>query len=139
METKNTKLSDRKQAYIEKRKQLIELSKEARQLMESGEYETVNEALTDLYRQQNKNIKEFNTFNQWKGSGHIVKKGAKAFLVWGQPRTATQTPEGSQEPEEFKYWPLCYLFANTQVIKPGTEKAEKPVKQVKEKEPLPFD
>lgn len=138
METKNTKLSDRKQAYIEKRKQLIALSKGVRQLIEAGEYDSVNEGLTDIYSQQDEEISEFNTFHQWKDKGYTIKKGEKAFLVWGQPRTVTQAPEGSEEPEEFKYWPVCYLFANTQVIRPEKSTQEQPAKKVKEKEPLPF-
>jgi hypothetical protein len=40
-------------------------------------------------------------------------------------------PEGSEEPEEYKYWPLCYLFADTQVYKRegGQEPAKPEIKK----------
>lgn len=112
--SKNSKLS-RKEQFIEKRKALIALSKMVRPLVEQGEFDTVNEAIKEQYLDLNTEITEFKTFGQWKQEGATVRKGEKAFLVWGQPRKIEQVPEGSDEPEEFKYWPVCYLFANTQV------------------------
>jgi hypothetical protein len=110
------KTNSRKEQYNERRKQLITLSVTMRQLVESGEVESVNEGLKELYIDENPEIKEFKTFRQWKEEGATVHKGEKAFLVWGQPRRVEQTTEASEEPEEYKYWPICYLFANTQVI-----------------------
>jgi len=78
----------------------------------------VNEGLKEIYQETNPEIEEFKTFWQWKEEGATVRKGEKAFLIWGQPRKASQVPDGATEPEEFKYWPVCYLFANTQVYKP---------------------
>jgi hypothetical protein len=114
MSKDNTKTN--KEQYFENRRILIEASKAIRKLIEEGEFETVNEGLKFLYEEENPKIKEFKTFQQWKADGAIVRKGEKAFLIWGQPRKVEQVPEGSQEPEEYKYWPICYLFANTQVI-----------------------
>lgn len=106
----------RKEQYLQNRKNLIDLSQAARELVTSGEFEKVNEALVEgIYKEQDPNIQELKTFNQWKDEGKIIKKGSKAFLVWGQPRKGEQVPEGSDEPEEYKYWPLCYLFSNLQV------------------------
>lgn len=120
----NTKVkqSEKQKQYKANRMALIELSKMIRQLIESGEYDSVNEGLKDIYEQSDPNIIEFRTFNQWKQDGATILKGSKAFLVWGQPRQVSQVPEGSTEPEEFKYWPLAYLFANTQVIFPEKSK-----------------
>lgn len=113
---------NKKEQFLANRKKLIALSQGARELIETGEYGTVNEALTGMYAEENEGIEEFKTFNQWKQDGYTIIKGSTAFLVWGQPRKVEQVPEGADEPEEFKYWPLCYLFANTQVFKPGEEK-----------------
>lgn len=123
-----------KERYQESRKNLIQLSKLSRLLIETGEVETVNEGLIYLYEQQNEGAEEWNTFNQWKQEGYIVAKGSKAFCVWGQPRHVIQTPEGATEPEEYKYWPLCYLFNNLQVIKP-TPAESRPAEPEPEQEP----
>ena len=109
----------RKEQYIENRKKLIAQSQAIRILVKEGAYNTVNDGLRETYEENDSDIEEFNTFNQWKEEGYTIKKGSKAFLFWGQPRKYEQTPEGADEPEEFKYWPLCYLFANTQVFKKG--------------------
>lgn len=107
----------RREQYLAKRKELIVISQAIRLLVKEGEYDTVNEGLHEMYAEQNPGIEEFNTFNQWKEKGYTIRRGSKAFLFWGQPRRAEQTPEGSDEPEEYKYWPLCYLFSNEQVHK----------------------
>ena len=121
--SKNSKTT-RKEQYIEKRKALIELSNLVRPLVQEGEFDTVNEAIKEQYIEQHPEIEEFKTFNQWKEDGATVRKGEKAFLVWGQPRKIEQVPEGSDEPEEFKYWPVCYLFGNTQVYKPSEKETQ---------------
>lgn len=105
------------EAIKEKRRQLIELSQCAKVLVKEGVFGSVNEALLAMYADDNKEIDEFNTIKQWNEKGYRVKKGEKAFLVWGSPRQAEQVPDGSSEPEEYKYWPVCFLFANTQVYK----------------------
>lgn len=133
MENKDSK----KERYLQNRKSLIELSKGARLLVQLEEYSTVNEALIDLYKKENTEINEFKTFWQWKAEGYTIKKGVKSFLVWGQPRQITQVPEDTEEPGEFKYWPLCYLFANTQVIKPEKLKQTQPEPE-EITEPLPI-
>ena len=110
--------STRKEQYLKKRKELIELSKFVRMGVKSGAYDSVNEGLKEIYQETNPEIEEFKTFWQWKEEGATVRKGQTAFLIWGQPRKGEQVPEGTNEPEEYKYWPLCYLFANTQVYRP---------------------
>ena len=118
------KQSKRKEQYIENRKKLIALSQGIRQLVKEGVYDTVNEGLKEFYTDENPEIEEFNTFHQWKEQSFTIEKGSKALLFWGQPRKAQQVPEGTDEPEEYKYWPICYLFANTQVFKKGSTPAE---------------
>lgn len=116
--------NSRKEQYMENRKKLIGLSQVIRLAVKEGVFDTVNEGLREMYEETDEEITDFNTFNQWKEQGYTIKKGSKAFLFWGQPRKISQVPEGSNEPEEFKYWPICYLFTDTQVFKADTEKAE---------------
>lgn len=125
------KTNQRKEQFLQNRKTLIAISQALRLLVKEGAIESVNEGLKDIYIEKDPAIKEFKTFHQWKEEGATVRKGEKAFLIWGQPRRGEQVPEGSNEPEEYKYWPICYLFANTQVItanemKEHREKASKP-------------
>jgi hypothetical protein len=108
----------KKEIYQQKRKQLIELSKPIKILVKDGAYSTVNEGLNEIYREGDPEIKEFNTFNQWKNAGKTILKGATAYLFWGQPKEVPQqeTDENSTEEEKnMKYFPLCYLFSNLQV------------------------
>lgn len=107
-----------REKYIQNRQNLIDQSKLARLLIEMGEAESVNDGLLLLYDKEQGQTCDYNTFNQWKEKGFTILKGARAFCVWGQPRNASQTPEGSEEPEEYKYWPICYLFSDLQVTKP---------------------
>ncbi len=97
----------------QKRRELSALSKLIKAQIESGDLEagSVNEGLLETYS-KGKEI-EFNTFHQWKDKGLSVKKGSKAFLVWGSPR---QVPvPGAEEDDEMKFWPICYLFSANQV------------------------
>lgn len=106
-----------------KRLQLSQTSRIVKQLMEIGETdaESVNEGLLELYS-NGENLR-FNTFHGWKDKGFKVKKGSQAYLVWGKPRKVPvpgvekPTIEANKEEDEFKYWPICYLFSNKQVEK----------------------
>lgn len=103
--------------YEEKRNDLIAISQPFRNAVKVGEIHTINEAVIELYKKQNPDIKEFRTFNQWKKIGKSIIKGSKAFAVWAQPtKIKHPDPVKAKEDEEFQYFPLCYLFANTQVI-----------------------
>lgn len=123
---KDTKRT-RKEQYVINRKGLIELSKVIRMGVKEGIYDSVNEGLKEAYTGDNPEILEFKTFSQWKEDGYTIKKGSKAFILWGQPRKVSQVPEGSSEPEEYKYWPLCYLFADTQVFKREKEQGKEEI------------
>lgn len=112
-----------REKYAQNRQNLIDMSKLARKLMEMGQAESVNDGLLQLYDKEQGETCEYNTFHQWKEQGYTILKGARAFCVWGQPRNASQTPEGTEEPEEYKYWPICYLFSELQVIKPEQPEA----------------
>jgi len=105
----------KKEDYQEKRKKLKTLSKIAKKLIEQHDYKNVNEAIIKgIYKKENPEIIEFNTFNQWSKNGKIIKKGSSAFLVWGQPRASAQVTD--EVIDEFTFWPVCYLFSNLQVF-----------------------
>lgn len=129
---KNKDKAKAREKYIQNRKELIALSKVARMMIETGDADSVNDALIQIYDKQQGEQCEYNTFNQWKQKGYTINKGVTAFHVWGQPRQVSQVPEGASEPEEYKYWPICYLFSDLQVIKP-----EPATKQPERRQPEP--
>lgn len=107
-----------KEKYIENRKNLIALSGPLRLLVKEGAIDTVNEGLKNIYKGENPDITEFNTFNQWKDKGKTILKGSKAFLFWGQPREFEQQKideNSSEEEKKMQFFPMAYLFANTQI------------------------
>ncbi len=102
--------------YLENRKKLKELSNAVKPLVKEGQFSTVNEALKEvIYQEQNPDIKEFNSFHSWKAKGKNILKGSKAFLFWGMPVKGKKQQSQDSEPDEFSFFPLCYLFADTQV------------------------
>lgn len=106
---------NKKEQYQANRTRLIEMSAQARKMVERGDFDRVNEAIIEaIYKTESPDIEEFKTFGQWKQEGKTIKKGSKAYIVWGQPRKTPQT-EATEEPKEYQYWPLCYLFSNLQV------------------------
>ena len=67
-------------------------------------------------------ITEFKKFNEWKREGATVKKGEKAYPIWGQP-VAQQKQDAAEQkgeqydptPDEERRFPMCYVFSNLQV------------------------
>lgn len=119
---------------LQKREQLKVLSRTLVAKRDAGEYmgnedDTVNGLLRFHYACQGcSNLK---TFKEWKEAGYVVRKGEKALLIWGTPvisktekeRIAELKKQGKEEEaKEAKedFFPLCYLFAESQVHK--TEK-----------------
>jgi hypothetical protein len=127
----------RKEIYKEKRSELIAISQPLRLLVKEGVYSTVNEGLREMYEEQYPGIVEFNTFNQWKQKGCTILKGSQAFLFWGQPREYSQAADNG-EPEEYKYFPMAYLFSNEQVFNPEAVKEKEPAFEP-EPEPAELD
>lgn len=122
-----------------KREMLINLSNMAKQIREdmAEGATTPEEALFWSSRTVNymllKHIyitdgaEEFNTFNQWKAKGATIKKGSKAFAVWGQPigKKAADKKEETEEADEYEFFPMCFLFSDKQVITAEEQEAEK--------------
>ena len=114
METAELKQETASQA----RQQLKQLSQELKPLVEGGEFDNINQALIATYTTDEHPI--FKKFWDWKKEGYTILKGSKAFAVWAQPvqgkkKEATQ----DQEPDEYEYFPICFLFSNAQVRRKG--------------------
>ena len=114
MSTTQTSETKAMNAYKVRREQLKELSRMLKLQIKDGaiDAETINDALIQLYSQDGH--AEFKTFQQWKELGKSIIKGSKAYVVWGRPQAIRdQDPDG--EHDEFRFWPLCYLFGDKQV------------------------
>jgi DNA repair protein RadC len=107
-----------------KRDELIQLSNALKPYVENGTYTHVNAALIAYYTDEENTT--FHTFWDWKKLNQSVKKGAKGYAIWGRPVDAqkkAQTPTG--EEEEYEFFPICYLFSNSQV-----EPSKTPYKEI---------
>ncbi|MCP3922519.1 MAG: DUF4942 domain-containing protein [Desulfobacterales bacterium] len=114
----------------DKKQKLIELSKQVKFLMEIGdiESESCNEALIEYYKREDPSITEFKTFKGWKDKGRFVAKGSKAYLIWGKKRKITKQ-ETDEEKKEYKFFPVAYLFANTQLKEEAAKEDTAPTKK----------
>ena len=134
----------RKEEYQEKRQKLAELTAHFRKVRdtkaETAKTEaeafywasrTLNSFIVEYYQKQ-LGDGEFNTFHQWKEKNRTIKKGEKGFPIWGQPlgtRPEEIEQHGDPEPmDDFKYFPMCYLFHESQTI-PMEERNKKPLTQ----------
>lgn len=121
----------RKEEYQERRQKLCQLTAEYRELRQSkiDHAKTAAEAMHWASRTLNSFIVEhyqeqfsqgdFNTFHQWKDKGRTIKKGEKGLPIWGQPighRAEEREKNGEPEPNDFKYYPLCYIFHESQTF-----------------------
>jgi len=114
-------MTEKQELHRAKRKELRELSKIAKMRMNADcEGMTVNEILVNEFYTDKNNF-EFKTLHDWSKEGFQVKKGSKAFIVWGKPKQKTKGEEHkqsqNQEEDEEEFYPLCYLFSNAQVLK----------------------
>lgn len=112
----------------EKREQLKAISIKAVELKENLLHEckndkeiqqinalTVNEIIIENFYKNKKN-QIFKTYRQWQEEAKQVKKGEKAFLVWGKPRNINPEDEHESEDDEKEtFYPVSYLFSNNQV------------------------
>lgn len=98
-----------------KRELLKKLSAAAAELVEEGKAETINAALILLYKEQGH--AEIHSFRKWLDLGFVVKKGEKALLLWGEPKKAMKQEKQptDSDKDEFKFFPLAYVFSNKQV------------------------
>lgn len=111
---------EQRQRARDLRAQLLADSNAARQLVEMGEYDSINEALVAFYTTGEN--REFNMFAQWLKLGYVVKKGEHCrFPVWGQPvdknkpGAQAQAEAAATEDDSTRYWPMVHLYSNAQV------------------------
>lgn len=82
----------------------------------------INEVLLIMHRMET-GCSQFQTFKQWQEQGYKVKKGSKAFRVWGSPIRASKgaEPEADKktdtegDDQKYKFWPMCCLFNESQI------------------------
>ncbi len=102
-----------------KRDELKAVSRIAQQLVKAGAFDSVNEVLVDMYAKEGHT--EIHSFKKWLELGYHVRKGEKALLLWGQPRSAKdklkKTDAGTvgADTDEFSFFPLAYVFSQLQV------------------------
>ncbi len=107
------------------------------------ESQTVNFFLTNFIYLASEGTKVYKTFHDWKKEGATVKKGEKAFLIWGSPIYAThqtedQDTEGKEtEGNEYEFFPLCYVFSENQVVTAQERIKAKEARQEAQQEPEP--
>lgn len=145
---------DNKKPINPKREKLILLSAQASELREEFINNAVSEKQAEFYAEkplnyyllnhiyQTDGATEFNTFKQWKEQGRTIKKGSTAFAIWGQPiRPKVKSETKEEEQDEYKYFPMCYLFSNLQLVEPEAKGYERPSQhaQVEETEPLTLE
>lgn len=76
---------------------------------------TINDIIIEQFYTKDGHT-EFALFNDWRQRGYKIKKGSKAFVIWGKKRKAQKAAEEPEkDPDEFKFFPLAYLFSNKQV------------------------
>lgn len=110
-------LSKNPEEYKERRTQLIALSNIAKKLRAAtgAEEQTLNYFIVNMY--QDSKPGEFKTFQEWKRLNKTIKKGEKGFPIWGQPVKGNRKTAAnkSEEDTEQEYFPMCYLFHESQV------------------------
>lgn len=108
------------------------------------ESQTVNFFLTNFIYPASEGTKVYKTFHDWKKEGATVKKGEKAFLIWGSPiyathQTEAKNTEGKENKEtegnEYEFFPLCYVFSENQVVTAQERIKAKETRQEVQQEP----
>jgi hypothetical protein len=108
------------------REHLKELSKTVKPLVDQGKFETINEAILETIYKDGIN-QEFKSYSHWKEDGYQVRKGEKAFTLWGKPKENAHEKEGqekdvrketdiqSHEDDAHTFFPVAFIFSNAQV------------------------
>lgn len=116
---------ENKNKYSERREQLRKTSDEVAELQKNGKIkaENLNDALLEFYSGKKKN-QVWMIIEQWQSTGYSVRKGETAQMIWGKKISKTNDAH-----EEFSYFPVMFVFNNTQV--------ERSSRNFKEKNPIP--
>lgn len=114
---KDNNLSE-KQSRIKERRDALKAQSAAardyrdhgREFAEGEENVTVNTCILELFY-PDIDREDLNTFNGWIEQGFAVRKGETSINLWGRRRTVKQ----DDSDDEYKFWPLVYLFHRSQV------------------------
>jgi hypothetical protein len=95
----------------EQRENLKKTSKTVKELMEAGKIKAtnLNDALLESYNVKKKNH-VWLTLEQWQTAGYSVRRGETAQMIWG--KKIDKTIEAG---EAFFYFPILFVFSNSQV------------------------
>ncbi len=125
---KTTEIS-KKTKIQERREELKELSQPLKALVKVGALASINEGLKSIYEVQGHT--ELNTLKGWNKKGFRVKKGAKALILWAEPKNISKKDkeqnnrkeDNKEESQEDKgnFFPICFVFSNLQVEKGGAK------------------
>lgn len=101
----------------QKREQLKALSAPFKILIKEGAIPTINSALIETYTNETHQV--FKSYRGWLAEGYQVKKGEKAFLIWGSPQKlkSKKAPTQGDTEKESEFFPLAFIFSNAQVEK----------------------
>ena len=97
---------------ISERKATLRLtSNTVEELMKNGKIKAtnLNDGLLAFYNGKKKN-QVWMTLEQWQTAGYSVRKGETAQMIWGK-RVDKQNEAG----EAFSYFPILFVFSNSQV------------------------
>lgn len=101
------------------RERMIKEAKTPRQAVMAADV-TLNSIIVNSYINET-GCSQFKTFHDWKKAGYKVNKGESGFSVWGTPKRVKDKVEAADgevlEGESWEFWPLCYLFNESQVSK----------------------
>ena len=102
--TQTSKISERKAA--------IRLtSNTVEELMKNGKIKAtnLNDGLLAFYNGKKKN-QVWMTLEQWQTAGYSVRKGETAQMIWGK-----KVDKQNEAGEAFSYFPILFVFSNSQV------------------------
>lgn len=129
----------KKEQYQQKRQRLAQLTAHFRQIRQSRidtaktvedafywASRTLNSFIVELYQEQ-AGEGEFKTFGQWKRENRTIKKGEQGWPIWGQPLGTREDDKPEEKEDENLYFPLCYLFHESQTVAP--EQVSKPQRE----------
>lgn len=111
----------KKETIQEKRERLKILSAQAKEIreLEGKEEKTINDIIIETFY-KDETHQDFKSFKGWIKEGFAVKKGEKAFLVWGRPKQENKNGEvkaviENEDGENGTFYPVSFIFSNAQV------------------------
>lgn len=105
----------------QRRDELKAISAGFKLLVKEGAIDSVNTGLINYYAEQGHTT--LKSYRRWLADGFQVKKGAKALLLWGEPKPVKPNEQPKEGEKEETFFPLAYVFSNLQVyeIKAGAQ------------------